>query len=51
LFCAAACVTSSRADDRDVGILELSTPTTAIQLATSFASLFAGYEVVIAGWA
>lgn len=39
-------------DDRDVGILELATPTTApaIQLATSSASLYAGDEVVIAGW-
>ena len=39
-------------DDRDVGILELSTPTTApaIQLATSPALLYAGDEVVIAGW-
>ncbi len=39
-------------DDRDIGILELSTPTTApaIALATSPAALYAGNEVAIAGW-
>jgi secreted trypsin-like serine protease len=43
---------STATDDDDVGILELSTPTTApaIPLATSSTSLYAGNAVAIAGW-